>query len=382
MNFIDKLQNARITYLVNAKWMELENATNLVNTEMQQYYTNANPSNTGDAGNAGDAIPTVVELNSLVETMITGRGAFLNAFAAGKHTLKSETNEYRIMGDVEPALAGAERTTGALAWQEATDGFNIEKANIVPKKITAKYGISQELLNYSMVKLIPQAQKRIAESIILNMATSVINGDTRTDATNINTFGVAVASSSLRGTTKNAVVQRDNGLRKLCLEGTEGVTKFDLGTVSGSADVRSAIKKLAEFTDISDYVMITNMPTYITYAETDDLKDKSKNGAGSTISSFAYGTIAGVETIVTSLLPMTDATGVVDGVTPANNTKGSFILVRKNAIQHGLFGSVNYGVETQFSEGMLLIGYAYFGFDNISQKAGRNDAVLAYNITV
>lgn len=232
-----------------------------------------------------------------------------------------------------------------------------------------------------MVELVPYALKRLAESMMLNIATSIINGDSSTGTANINCAGTAPATALPRGL-KDARVIRDNGLRKTTLAGAANVTKKAIGTPNGADDFFDAMKLLSFGGSPEDYIILTNSKTYFTYMKNDDFKDASKNGKGSTISTGAMTNIAGMDLFVTDLVPLTDATGVVSHTTPANNVKGSVIICKRNVIQHGFFGNVVYDMKTDIQKGFLVESVADFGFDNISTKAGRNESVLLYNIDV
>lgn len=380
MNFIQKLANARVNALVNHYGLSQEEAQAKVDNEMK--LLNANPSNTGVAGNAGDTLPTAVQLSTIIETAPVGRWSFINALAAGRQPLQSLNNEYPILGDIDAAGGTTEWTTwGFHDWKEATESFNAGKITIVNKGIYASYGISRELAMYSMADLVPIALKRLSESMMLHIATSILNGDTTTGTTNINCNGVAPATAFPRGL-KDARVLRNNGLRKLTLAWAEGTTKISIGTPAGSDDIFDAMKVISFGGQPSDYVMIMDNKTYFTYMKDDDFKDYSKNGKSSTISTGALTNIAGIDLFVTDLMPLTTATGVVDASTPANNVKGSIVILKRNTIQHGFFGNIEYDTKHDIQKGYLVESVADFGFENIATKGSRNEAVLLYNIDV
>lgn len=381
MTFIQQLANARIAALQERFGMDLETATNKVNAEMN-LLTNANPSTTGDAANAGNTIPSTVTLASLVDTAPVGRWSFINALSAGRQPLQSLNNEYPILGDVTAAGEGSEWTSGGFYDnKEATEAFDAGKITITPKSIYASYGISRELAMYSMVDLVNLAMKRLAESTMLNIAVSILNGDSANTTTNINCFGTAPSTAFPRRL-KDARATRDNGLRKLTYAGTAGVTKVNIGTPNGADDIFDAMKLISFGGTPSDYVMIMDNKTYWTYMKSDDFKDAAKNGQGSTITSGAITSISGVELFVTDLMPITNANGVVSHTTPASNTQGSIIICKRNCIQHGFFGNVKYGMKEDLEKGYLVEAISDFGFSNISQRMGRNEAVLLYNIDV
>lgn len=381
MNFIKLLANARIAALQDKYQMDEETATNKVNAEVAML-TNANPSTTGDASNAGDAIPSVITLASIVDTAPDGRWSFVNALSAGRQPLQSLNNEYPILGDVEAAGEGSEWTSGGFYDnKEATEGFDVGKITISPKSIYASYGISRELAMYSMIDLVNLAMKRLAESTMLNIATSILNGDSANTTTNINCFGTAPSTAFARGL-KDARATRDNGLRKVAYAGAAGVTKINVGTPNGADDIFDAMKLISFGGTPSDYVMIMDNKTYWTYMKSDDFKDAAKNGQDSTIFKGAITNISGVDLFVTDLMPLTNANGVVSHTTPAGNTQGSIIICKRNCIQHGFFGNVKYGMKEDLEKGYLVEAISDFGFSNISTRMGRNEAVLLYNIDV
>jgi hypothetical protein len=234
---------------------------------------------------------------------------------------------------------------------------------------------------YSMVELVPLALRKLNEGIMLNIATSIINGDSSTSTSNINCFGVAPATALPRGV-KNAVITRDNGLRKVLVSGSAGVTKISVGTNAGADDFFDALKLMSFGGIPSDFVAIMNTQTYYTYMKNEDFKDAARNGKGSTISTGAMTNIAGIDLFVTDLLLLTDANGRVDATTPANNTKGSIIIIKKNVIQHGFFGQVRFDTKEDIQKGYLVEAVADFGFENISTLNGQTNGVLLYNIDV
>lgn len=381
MDFIQLLANARVKALQDTYGYDKDVAQNKVDAEMK-LLTNVNPSTTGDAANAGDTIPTAVQLSTLVDTAPTGRWSFVNALTPWRQPLQSLNNEYPILGDVEAAGEGTEWTTGGFHDnKDATEAFDAGRITITPKSIYASYGISRELAMYSMIDLVNIAMKRLAEQTMLNIATSILNGDSANTLTNINCFGEVPTTAFTRGL-KDARVSRNNGLRKLTYLGTAGVTKIDIGTPNGADDIFDAMKLISFGGTPSDYMMIMDNKTYWTYMKNDDFKDASKNGQSSTITKGAMTVISGVELFVTDLMPLTDATGVVDAVTPANNTQWSIVICKRNCIQHGYFGSVKYGLKEDIQKGFLVEAIADFGFENICQMKGRNEAILLFNIDV
>lgn len=382
MNFIQKLAQARQNALMNTYGMTSAEAQAKVDNELK-LLTNA-PATTGDASNAGDYIPESVMLSNVVDTSLTTPQlwSFLGALTSGRQPLQSLNNLYPVIGETIAAGGTTEWSTGGFYdGKEPTEEFTAGTITISPVGVYAAYGVSRELAMYSMVDLIPLALRKLNEGIMLNIATSIINGDNRTNTSNINCLGVAPSTALVRGV-KNAVITRDGGLRKLLIAGSAGVTKIDVGTPAGADDIFDAMKLLSFGGTPSDFVMIMNTRTYYTYMKSDDFKDASRNGVSSTISTGAMTNIAGIDLFVTDLLPLTASNGNVDATTPANNVKGSIIIMKRNVIQHGFFGSVKFDTKEDIQKGFLVEAVADFGFANISTLNGQTNAVLLHNIDV
>ncbi len=377
--FIVALQNARANFLKNEMGMTDAEALNRVSSEMEVLKNN--PNTTSVATSASELVPTAVQLNTLIETAPAGRWAFLNGLAQGRQSIRSLNNEYPILGDISPANGALEWTTGGLHDNKnAIESLDSGRITIVPKAIYSNYGISRELLQYSMVDLIPIALRRLSEGFLYTTAIGVLNGDSANTATNINTFGTAPATAFPAGLL-DPRAYFNNSLRKLAIAGTEGVTKINVGTPNGADDFFDALKVISFGGNPSDYIAIMDNKTYLTYMKNDDFKDYSKNGKASTITTGAMTNIAGIDLFVTDVMPLTDANGVVND-TPADNTQGSIVITKRNSIQHGFFGNVKFDIREDLQRGVLVEAVADFGFENISYMKDRNETVLLYNIDV
>lgn len=378
--FIASLQNARMNFLQNEYGLSKEEATNKVANEMT--VLNNNPNNTATSTSASELVPTAVQLTTLIETAPSGRWAFLNALAQGRQSIRSLNNEYPILWDIAAANGAAEWTTGGLHDNKnAIESLDSGRITIVPKAIYSNYGISRELLQYSMVDLIPIALRRLSEGFLYTTAIAVLNGDSANTTTNINCFGTAPDTAFTAGLF-DARAYFTNSLRKLALAGATGTTKIDVGTPNGADDFFDALKVISFGGNPSDYIAVMDNKTYFTYMKNDDFKDYSKNGKASTITTGAMTNIAGIDIFVTDVMPLTNADGVVSATTPASNTQGSIVITKRNSIQHGFFGNVKFDIREDLQRWVLVEAVADFGFENISYKKDRNETVLLYNIDV
>lgn len=384
---INKLAEFRGKALQNRLGITEAQANEMVQNELLAYQTN-NPNTSFTSGSASEMIPTAVMLNDVVETAPKGRWSYINGLIAGKHTLQSKNNEYPIIGDINYANGGTEwqGATGFYSGKEGTESLNSGKVTITPKQLYASYGISRELDQYSMVDLIPLALKRLMESMLFSVAVSVMNGDSDATTANINCKGVLPATFfASNGGLLNANVLHNNGLRDSTLAGATGTTKIDVGTPAGADDIFDAMKIISFGGGTpDDYIIVMNNKTYWTYMKHADFKEAYKNWVGSTITTGAISVIAGIELFVTDeiVLPLTGTDGKVDGSTPANNVKGSFMITKRNTIQHGFFGAIDFDVKYDIQKGVLVESVAYFGFDNIATDWGRNEAVYGFNIDI
>lgn len=340
------------------------------------------------AGNATELVPESVQLSTMIDLAVKNpRYAFIAGLSQWAQTAQSRSNKYPILGDYNSARWAVEWDTGTGLYdnKEGVNTFNSARATIDLKKYYDSYGISDELSIYSTVDALSIARGRIDGAIMQAIAEWIINGDSRSSATsdptlNINWFGadpIVAGAAEFPAGALDARLWQDNGLRKAAIEA--GNTE-DIGTPSWADDFFEVAKKLSFGGNPAERIIICDNSTYYEYMKDDDFKDQSANGRNSTITTGAITNIAGMDLFVTDLIRLSSSDGKVDGVTPANNTKGSFIITQRNTIQHSMFGNIRYQILEDIQRGVLLQWVTYFGFDNIDGRV--TDFTGAYKVMV
>jgi hypothetical protein len=104
------------------------------------------------------------------------------------------------------------------------------------------------------------------------------------------------------------------------------------------ADFLSVLAKLDDNgANASDLIWLFNHNTYTKALGITEFKDSATNGRSSTIFTGAVTNVLGSDVFSARDFPKTEADGKVS-TTPANNVKGGFLLLNKNAIQYGYAG--------------------------------------------
>jgi len=122
------------------------------------------------------------------------------------------------------------------------------------------------------------------------------------------------------------------------------------------------------------------------FMKKDDFKDAmtwANTGNTNTSQTGVFNTVGGMPIVVSKYMRQTEADGKVSGATPANNTKGTVMLVKRNIIQHGFLGGMDMMTHKILGRGYVLQAAISFGFANINKSALSPTRVVAgINATV
>lgn len=228
------------------------------------------------------------------------------------------------------------------------------KVQINQAKYRFSVDVSDEESQFSIVNVIPLVQNKIANSAARTILAAFINGDTLLTTANINTSGLAPAAIT---PTEMPFYVGGNGLRKAAIAAgvqSIGALTFDkfVGTTFPLGMNGVVPQDLAYFVDVGTY----NKARVIT-----EFKDRAVNGLASTVINGAISNVAGSDMFINRYVPKSAATGIVDGLTPANNAFGSILAVHKYAIQYGFSGEYNLEIFRIPGEGWRVLGYYYMG---------------------
>lgn len=268
----------------------------------------------------------------------------------------------------------------AFLTNEAADGTDSSEGYITFVKTTQKIMSvvrkSYEALDDALIDLAAEVRFGLVDSIARGVEKAVINGD----ISNTMDAGVAATSPQLVC----------NGLRKAAL----GKATVDFG---GSALTEAQwLGKINEMqlaggvyldsmqVSAGNVVLIVDEAVYYNFRTWDSFKTLDKAGRLATLFGAEVGSIFGIPVVSTSMIPLVNASGVVDAI-GGNNTKHSCLLINVSTFK--LFTNGNTISETDkniVNQTVITTGSLRFGFSSIydSTEAAPNTIVAGYKNAV
>jgi len=339
---------------------------------------------TTNTGYGAELVPVNVLSDKLLN-VIPMYAKLMDALSSGFHGNQMGASvKVAIKGEVGFAQSNAEWTTGAGLIAQGKNRLATGEVTITQYPMIASVDISKKLMNHSIVDLESYIIAEIAKSYARTMESQVINGDTTTGGTgNVNSDDQAPATTF--ATTGGAADHRIlmNGLRQTAIAGTIDVDKYDVGSMTWD-DIIAVRSLMGDYSyDLEELLLIMNGRTYNKALTLDEFKKANENGKDSTITTGAKTNISGVDLFVARDFGLTEADGKMSA-TPASNTKGGFIYLRKSAVQRGFGQELEIDVVKIPGKGISIIGTMEFGFAIVNKKAGVTDpaVVLGFNATV
>ncbi len=351
--------------------------------ELQKTRDNANEvEHTGNVGFGKELIPDDILTNQVI-SIIPTYGTFINALPGFHGNSMGKSVSVPIIGEIGFAVMGAERTSAALAHQQANRKLPTAKVTITQESIIAQVDISAEELRYSVVKLEEVVKKGLAASFAKTMESAMLNADSTVTATGNINCDDAVPSATFDDGVKDHRLGYDNGLRKTVLGGTVNVDYKSIGAMTWS-NIMDTRALLGDWSfDLQDLLLLMNGATYnkaITIAE---FADASKNGEKSTIATGAITRISGNNVYIPRAFPKTEADGKKSS-TASNNTKGGFMYMKKQALQFGFGAPLDMETYKILGQGISIVAAMDFGFAVVNKQAGTVDPriVMGINVTL
>lgn len=292
--------------------------------------------------NGAEYVPAETNEGRIVDLMVR-KGGLVSALNPGfLGTNLRQNTAINIRGEVGQAQVLPEYTTGQFFDLTPTNTVITDKVLANSKILTANVGVSYMLEKYSVIDALALAEDAVATQIEQAIEDAVLNADSATGATgNIN------SDDQLAATTYGAtasIVSYNNGLRKGIVNGTLGSDNLNITGVSGFNDIANLIKLLPSDFNPADYVVVMDHKTNAEFMQKDDFKkamDRANTGDSNTSQTGVFNRVAGMPIVVSKFMRLTEADGKVSGATPANNTKGTVMLVKRNVIQHGFLDSID-----------------------------------------
>ena len=232
---------------------------------------------------------------------------------------------------------------------------------------------SEEMSEDSIINVRTQFNDQFGITMAHGIDELLVNGDESTGATNISDYGNLAISSNWR------LLVLD-GLRKQPLAVTTSDARdggvLDIYDVNATRALMGQNGRLGK--DVSQLVIITDVPTSYKFEDLDQVLTIDKYGSRAVILNGQLASVKGIPIVVSEDYPLTSVTGVVSN-TATDNIKGSFMVVNRLGIKVGWRRRPRIFVgQVPFSEAWYIMSTARLdiGFFETGVVA------LNYNVTV
>jgi len=353
---------------------EIENAK-------AKYSQNANEvEHTGNVGFGKELVPTDV-LSGQIIRMIPMTSTFLTDLPGFQGTDMGISEQRAIVGEIGFARGNQEWTTGAGLISQGNRKVPTDRITINQAPMIASVDISKRLKNYSIMDMEKFVKEQAAAVFSRTIESQILNCDSSDAVTgNVNLDDAQPSATFADGSDDHRLLL-DNGLRKVFLSGAAGTDYLDVGVLSWNdfIEVRALMGEYSY--NLREMLLIMNGATYNKALVLDEFKKANENGVKSTIYTGAISNIAGVDLFIARDYPKTAADGKVS-VTPANNTKGGFLYLKRSAIQYGFGQAIELDTVKIPGKGYSVIVTMEFGFAIVNKKAGATDPWVVGGINV
>lgn len=318
-------------------------------------------------------------VKNAIKDMTNKRGHFLSLLNEGfegdnlpdSYPLPYDTTDYFMKGKT----AWTDEPRPAFDNQQVTDS----KATLAQKELIIQFGITDKMIRHSTDRqifdyIVGRASKAAASTI----EGMIINGDTETGASgNVNSDDQAPATTfASTGGANDHRLLIDNGIRESAINNskTVDVAAFD------SDDIISVVQELgAQYKGkFSELALLADPTTYLKM-QTDDSLKLAINTSRAAIDNGPNNNPFGINMIAHDLIGLTEADGKISGATPANNTKGQFLVVYRPAIRWGYGQNFNLEVERVQGYGFEITGTLEVAFAILDRT---NTCAAGINITL
>lgn len=233
---------------------------------------------------------------------------------------------------------------------------------------------SRILLEDARVDLADSLARMYTKALAEGVDHTILNGHEATGTTNINSKGVAPATSS------TYLVM--DGLRKMALIDNAGAQSLAQATLAWNSPMALSAKMGTRGRygrDLANLVIIADLGIDYALSQLAEFKTLDLAGPKATIFTGQTGFIGGIPVVTTDQIALTDATGQIDAVTPANNTKGSYLLVWRPGVKIGMVRDIETTVQSAHQPDDYFI-YGSFRMD--IQRMEPQTVACGYNTTV
>lgn len=258
---------------------------------------------------------------------------------------------------------------------EAVDGTDSAESYItmiyLVQKCMAVVRKSYEALDDSLIDLATEVRNGIIDALARSIERAIISGDDT--ATHMDDNANIAANSYLRAF---------KGLRRLGLSkstvdfGGAALTEANWLTYISAMqeaggvyldELEVSMGNVVLLVDQNSYNQIRMFPSFLT---------KEKAGMG-TLFGAPVASIFGVPVVMTPYLPIVDATGVVDGALPANNTKSTAVMVNRDTCVYYATGTPMMEIDRNIvNQHVITTGSVRVGFNSKFDRLDSNPTAV------
>lgn len=318
-----------------------------------------------------ELIPTNVLLDPMLD-LLPNYSRFLNLFPGNHGTNMPVSAKVPIIGEAD-LFEGNSEWTGASDMDLAAKkmGPGTDDITIVQGQFILQTNISRRELNYAPERLEAIVRERINRAAGRTIDAVVVNAD-----------DTASGSGNVNGTYSGSpyFTQQDNGIRMIGIANTA----VNVGTLDAWSflDVVSVLSEGYQ-SDLDNLVFIMPSNVYLKTLQLDEVITQDKFGPAATIASGVLAKIWNIDIVTERDFPaLTNSSGLVDA-TSGNNTKGSFAVVWKPAVQYWFGQPLEIDLFKVPGKGVRLVATMEFWFAIVNSKAGLGKTVwLWVNVTL
>ena len=332
---------------------------------------------TGNTGFGAELVPGAILTTDFID-LVPRISPFIGALRGYHGRNMDKTMEVPVIWETAFHDLGSEWTTGAGALAQGKGKLPTAKISIAQKKYEFSVDVSDEEVRFvNIVDVVATIQRKLASSAARTQEALILNGDTTAGATgNVNSDDGAPASTSY--------YLWAMGLRKAGL-----ANGADVGALAFD-DFLTVLALLGDnAANPADILWIFNHATYVKSLGITEFKDSAMNGRSSTITTGALTNFLGSDVMIARDFGKTEADGKIS-VTPANNVKGGFLAVHKDAVQYGYNGEYQLEIARIPGKGFQIFGHYFMGANTVDNATGATAVTdvldkmiaLGYNVTL
>lgn len=300
--------------------------------------------------------------------------------------VKMPSNPYKW--PVLSAGAIARRTGVATAINKQT--FNTDKTiQFDAEKLASRYELPEELNEDSAPDVIKAIRQELMEGQEKALEIAILEGDKEGDLHHFSQLPDVAGGTTIASILAETPETAFHGIRTRLVAAGLALTSVDSGGNAVSETELSAARgKMGKFgVDPSQLVLISGPKVYNQLIQLDDVRTIEQYGGQATVLTGELAKYEGMPVIVSEYLREDLGAAAVNTSTPANNVKGSILIVNRKRWFLGLRRAIQVKVENNKTEMDVLdlVAFSRRAFQAVLKADGSNyaaesSAAMVYNI--